>query len=107
MPGEAIRNDKHYTYADYLTWDDDRRCELIDGAIYMLSAPAWEHQAANVAIVSALYNFLRGNPCQVFHAPFDVRLNAGQEDDTVVQPDVHILEGCTIDLSGVFANGAL
>ena len=30
---------KRYTYADYLTWLDDKRRELIDGFIHLMSAP--------------------------------------------------------------------
>ena len=28
---------KRYTYADYLTWADDKVCELIDGFVKMMS----------------------------------------------------------------------
>ena len=34
---------QRYTYADYLTWDDDVRRELIDGFVYELSAPVPRH----------------------------------------------------------------
>ncbi len=30
---------KCYTYADYLTWLDDKRRELINGFIHLMSAP--------------------------------------------------------------------
>jgi len=36
-------------------------------------------------------NFLEGKPCEVYIAPFDVRLNADTLDDTVVQPDLVIV----------------
>jgi hypothetical protein len=26
-----VHPDKHYTYSDYISWDDDARYELIDG----------------------------------------------------------------------------
>ena len=38
-----------------------------------------------------LANFLKGKPCQIFAAPFDVRLNADTYDDTVVQPDLLVV----------------
>ena len=28
---EALRKERHYTYADYAAWSDDARYELIDG----------------------------------------------------------------------------
>jgi len=36
---ETTRKEKHYTYSDYCTWDDDTRWELIDGVPYAM-APA-------------------------------------------------------------------
>jgi Uma2 family endonuclease len=35
---------KRYTYADYLTWLDDKRRELVNGLIKMMSAPVEKHQ---------------------------------------------------------------
>jgi Uma2 family endonuclease len=41
----ALRKGKLYTYDDYCKWDDDERCELIDGEIYDMSpAPLRKHQ---------------------------------------------------------------
>ena len=88
---EAIRNDMRYTYADYHSWDDEVRRELIDGVAYMLSAPAWEHQRVSHRLSLQLGNFLVGKTCEVYSAPFDVRLNAAERDDTVVQPDLVVI----------------
>ena len=33
-----------YNYADYLTWGDDVRYELLDGVPYMMSSPNEKHQ---------------------------------------------------------------
>jgi len=87
----ALQSDKRFTYADYLTWDENIRCELIDGIPYMMIAPSRMHQGISVALTSQLYNFLRGKPCKVYEAPFDVRLNADKGDDTVVQPDILVV----------------
>ncbi len=36
---------RHYTYADYSSWPDDVRYELIDGVAYLMSpAPTLDHQ---------------------------------------------------------------
>jgi Uma2 family endonuclease len=53
---------------------------------------------------SQFHNFLRGKPCRVYPAPFDVRLfyEEDESDDTVVQPDITVIcdetkrgyEGC-------------
>ena len=83
---------EHYTYADYRTWDDSERCELIDGVVYAMSpAPLRRHQRilGNLHLLFAAY--LKDQPCEVYLAPFDVRLNASTVDDTVVQPDLVIV----------------
>ena len=87
-----LPQEKYYTYADYLTWDDDVRCELIDGMPYMMPpAPTTRHQSISGNLHGILYNILKGKPCKVFAAPFDVRLNHNSYDDTVVQPDLVVI----------------
>jgi len=83
---------KLHTYADYMTWGEETRCELIDGIVYDMSpAPGWIHQGISAKLVTQLGNFLEDKPCMVFQGPFDVRLNADGADDTVVQPDVVVI----------------
>lgn len=85
------RKNQRYTYADYLTWNDDNRYELIDGMVHMMASPSAEHQIISVEISRQLSNFLLDKTCRVFVAPFDVRLNADTKDDIVVQPDVFVV----------------
>ena len=90
--GEPILKEKHYTFADYMTWTGDQRYELIGGESYLMSpVPNWRHQSISVELCTQLNNFLKGKQCKVFAAPFDVRLNAEDEDDTVVQPDISVI----------------
>ena len=79
---------RRYTYADYCEWDDDERWELIDGVPYAMAAPTRLHQGISRNIVFQIHQFLRGKACEVYYAPFDVRLNADTFDNTVVQPDI-------------------
>jgi len=89
---EALQNEKRYTYADYCTWDDGERWELIDGIPYAMSpAPLVSHQSVIGNLHGQLFNFLKGKPCKVFLSPFDVRLNFDTDDDTVVQPDLLVV----------------
>ena len=81
----------YYTYADYITWDDDIRWELIDGVPYAMDNPTSRHQAISMALSLQLASFLKGESCKVFYAPLDVRLNPDEGDDTVVQPDIMIV----------------
>jgi len=35
-----FKEEDRFTYADYLTWDDDQRWELIDGEAFCMSPPS-------------------------------------------------------------------
>ena len=86
-----------YSYADYLTWEMDEMVELIKGKIFKrdIAAPALNHQRISMRLSVQFFNFLKGKTCQVFHAPFDVRLPAkskkNSDIDTVVQPDICVV----------------
>ncbi len=92
MQAYQYEKDKRYTYEDYSKWDDSERWELIDGVPYaMAPAPSQFHQEASVEMLTQIHAYLKGKACKVFHAPFDVRLNAEDGDDTIVQPDLLIV----------------
>lgn len=69
---------KSYTYADYLTWKFDEFVELIKGKVMRpMAGPSRRHQVFSTNILRQLLPVLRGNACQVYHAPFEVRLTTG------------------------------
>lgn len=85
-----------YSYADYLQWTIQERLELIKGKIFRMSpAPTSTHQRLSQSINRELLNFLAGKKCEVFVAPFDVRLpkKSKRNEDifTVVQPDLCVI----------------
>ena len=82
-----------YTYAEYEGWDESCRCELIDGVVYMMSAPSVWHQRVMGTIYAELRSVLRGKSCEPFVSPIDVRLFPKDEwsDVDVVQPDVIVV----------------
>lgn len=84
---------KTYTFADYLLWRFKERVELIKGKILKMSpAPAPNHQRISQKINQKLYSFFESTPCELFYAPFDVRLpNKNGEILTVVQPDLCVI----------------
>ncbi len=88
---------KRYTYADYLTWFDDKPRELIDGIIKLMSpAPKRIHQQIQSHLFREISWYLKRKKCKVFSAPFDIRLpKSGEKEDkkiyTVVQPDISII----------------
>lgn len=77
-----------FTWADYRTWPDGERWELIDGQAFNMSpAPTIKHQSVAGRFYSRLEQRLAGKGCTPFIAPTDVRLS----DFDVVQPDILVV----------------
>ncbi len=99
---------KTYTYADYFSWKFEERVELIKGKIFRMSpAPNRIHQKLAGYIHIRLGNHLENKSCEVYEAPFDVRIPRKLKDDkeivTVLQPDVCVV----CDLSKLDKRGCL
>ena len=92
-----LDQDANYTYADYLLWQFKERVELLRGKLRQMSAPSVKHQRVSALLSRILGNHLEGQPCDVFSAPFDVRLPllpqkiATEKTNTVVQPDICVV----------------
>ncbi|MGB0521343.1 MAG: Uma2 family endonuclease [Flammeovirgaceae bacterium] len=87
---------KLYTYADYLTWKLKERVELIKGKLFKMSpAPSMQHQRVLRRLTKAFLNKFEESSCEIFFAPFDVRLPKKDYKDTsiytVVQPDLCVV----------------
>ena len=90
------KENKKFTYADYLTWPDNERWEIIDGVPYnMAPAPSRKHQRLMRDLCRPIINYLDDKDCEIYFAPFDVRLTEKYETDeettSVVQPDIVII----------------
>lgn len=84
------------TWRDYLALPESgTRHELIGGVLRAMAGAGALHQRVVMEIGRQLANQLFGKPCQLYPAPFDVRLpQAGEaegEEQTVVQPDLLIV----------------
>lgn len=100
----ALPQIKNYTEDDYYNLPEDVRAELIDGQIYYMSAPSRVHQKilSELHITIGQYIREKGGTCEVYPAPFAVKLF---EDDnkTIVEPDISVIcnpgkltdRGCT------------
>jgi len=93
---EPIAEYGPYSYADYLSWDLEEMVEIIKGRLFkMHAAPKRIHQKVSLYIASELFQFLKGKTCEVYEAPFDVRLpkKSTRNEDifTVVQPDICVI----------------
>jgi hypothetical protein len=62
---------KRYTYADYLTWADDVRCELFDAFIkLMMPAPSSKHQEISFNLSGIFRSFILKKKCKGFCCSF-------------------------------------
>lgn len=99
---------KQYSYSDYLLWQFKERVELIKGYILKMSpAPSMVHQRISNNVSFELNKYFSKKPCDVFLAPFDVRLPipSATKDTTIVQPDLCIIcDESKLDARG--CNGA-
>ncbi len=87
-----------YSYADYLKWQFDERVELFRGKLFPMSAPNRKHQRYSARLFLSIGNYLTGKPCELYAAPFDVRLpdrlrkpKFDGDIYTVVQPDLCVV----------------
>jgi Uma2 family endonuclease len=68
--------------------DDGKRYEVIDGELFVTSAPTWSHQRAVRDLLFRIADYLRANPgVEALFAPADI--TAGER--TLVQPDVFVM----------------
>ena len=94
MPLPAPKD--RYTFADCLTWGESERIEIINGEAVMMAPPSRAHQKISGELFRQLANFLEGKKCEVYPAPFAVRLFAKDGDtpddvDTMVEPDISVV----------------
>ena len=100
MEALVLDLNKRYTYADYLTWMDDVRRELIDGFISMMAGTSRFHGEVsnNIALRLNLHLLNSKCNCRVYTAPVDVLLPKNGETEAdkiydVVQPDIFVVCG--------------
>lgn len=88
---------KTYSYAHYLKWQFDERVELIKGKLFKMSlAFSRRHQKIASLFHGRLYQFLSSKSCQLYFAPFNVRLTPRKSENsqkihTVVQFDICVI----------------
>lgn len=91
-----LPQENRYTLADALAWNEQDRIELIDGYPVMMAPPARAHQKAVMELSAQLHAYLKGKKCEVYAAPFAVRLferdgDRPEDVDTLVEPDVSVI----------------
>ena len=89
----------------YEALPEDKRVEVFDGVVYDMARPSQIHQAVSMELSNIIFNYIKGKKgsCQLFSAPFDVKLS--DHPLTIVQPDIMVI--CDKDkLDGKRCNGA-
>lgn len=107
---KKIELKENYSYADYLLWQFQERVEIIKGKIFKMSpAPSSSHQRISGELTYYLSKVFRKSTCQMYVAPFDVRLINFKESIndnqifSVVQPDLCVI----CDVSKIDEKGCL
>lgn len=93
MENLALQQRK-YTYEDLQNFEDEKRYELINGELYLMSSPTTLHQKIVGEIYAQLHNYLKGKKCQAFVSPLDVCLSGvknPKKEYNVVQPDILVV----------------
>ena len=89
------KSDRRFSYLDYQAWPGEERFELIDGVIHDMNAPLRLHQKIVTELTVQFGGYLAGKACEVYVAPFDVRLPGSSKKESeifdVVQPDISIV----------------
>jgi Uma2 family endonuclease len=91
LPLEGVK----YSYADYLTWPEEDRWEIIDGIPYLQASPTPLHQEILMELSRQIANYLTDKPCKVYPAPFCVRLSQEEQNENdinnIFEPDISIV----------------
>ena len=88
---QALARSDFYTEDDYYNLPENVRAELIDGQFYYMAAPSRIHQKILNTVNNTIFNYIRskGGSCEVYPAPFAVKLFNDRK--TVVEPDISVI----------------
>lgn len=94
------------SYEEFLTISEksEQRLEFIGGQVIVMDSPTKFHQEISGNLHVLLRSYLKGKPCKVYYAPFDVtlkkfdkKLDKWLETPDVFQPDLII--ACDSDIT--------
>jgi Uma2 family endonuclease len=85
---QTSTQEKKWNYHNYLQLGEATRCEIVEGELFMMSSPSWEHQDVSRNLELLLHHHVQAKKLgKIFDAPLDVVLN----DENIVQPDIVFL----------------
>ena len=91
------RENARFSYQDYQLLLEDKRYEILDGNLCMVSSPNTKHQRVSKKLLVALARQIEARDLgEIFVAPYDVVFS----DDNIVQPDMFFIAGGRVGLVG-------
>lgn len=91
----GLDNNSWVSYKDFMKMYEktDERYELIDGEVYLLASPSFNHQVSQFNILKSFAGYFEGKKCRPLAAPLDIELQRPEEmeERSVVQPDIVVL----------------
>jgi Uma2 family endonuclease len=91
------RANVQFSYQGYQLFPEDKRYEILDGNLCLVSSPNTKHQRVSKKILIALARQVEErNLGEIFVAPYDVILSG----DNIVQPDIFFIAGGRVGLVG-------
>lgn len=87
-------DDKHFTFQDFLSWDEGSRYEIFDGVPVLLASPTTKHQGVVSFLTMEFGMHFKGKECRVFPSSFTVRFSDVEDynnADNVFEPDLTIV----------------
>ena len=87
----ALKTNYFYTMEDIKNLPEGQRAELIDGQIYMMTAPKTNHFRVSHALEKFIDDHITENnlPCEMIHAPFGVWLF--NDESVYLEPDIFVV----------------
>ncbi|ADQ08102.1 protein of unknown function DUF820 [Caldicellulosiruptor hydrothermalis 108] len=87
-----IPEKKRAAYEEFLKISQEKRAEFIDGNIYFLASPSFEHQMTISRLNIEFMRYFEGKECIPVISPFDVIFEDEKTGDIhVVQPDLVVI----------------
>lgn len=85
---------KNISFQEFIELDkaSDEYLEYIDGQVYNQASPLTLHQRISVNFTAEFRNYFKTRQCEIFHAPFDVKLKDEKEEHlNKVIPDITVV----------------
>jgi len=91
MPPALQPQPETLTLEQYEALPENRRAEVFDGIAYDMASPSRDHQIILTELLFIIRAYLKKKEgiCQIFPAPFDVKLS--DNPLTIVQPDIMVV----------------